>query len=264
MGTAETLQNDIKIANDAAQATGAQRTNLVAGESALQALQLAKGYTGPGTGTTARMWAFLQANDPTGAVPQGTMSDTAWRQVLAKNLLRFAQSSGMRGNTDLGLQTSIEGNANADQMLAAANEHVLVQDIGLARQRLAQTLDMPAPSVGGAVANHVKTFTSTTDPRGFAWQYYSPTEQNQILAEAAAADKASGKSPNDKTSADYKLHKAIGIATRLGMNNPIAVQPPAPSVAPPAAAPGPRAMTQPNALAPPASYAGATPNALAA
>lgn len=249
MGTEETLNNDIKARTEASAGQRDQRNILQAGESAIEALRLAKGYTGPGTNFTSRASAFLQAQAPDLFVPQGGMTDTAWRQVLAKNLLRFAQNSGLRGNTDLGLTEQLKGSANVDDMLPAANEEVLTKDIGRQRQRVAQTALMPSASVNGDVVNHIKNYSGDTDPRGFAWDLMSQSERDAIEAEV----KKSGPD------AVRRLTKAIhdGIAT--GVTKPPGAPPPAATTTP-----ATTGMVQPNALTPPTNFAAATPNALAA
>ena len=209
------IDADIAARNQASAGAADQRRTLQAGESALEALRLAKGYTGPGTDFTSRASAFLQAQAPDLFVPQGGMTDTAWRQVLAKNLLRFAQNSGIRGNTDLGLSEQLKGSANVDAMLPAANEHVLIQDIGLARQRMAQTMLMPPPSTEADVVNHMKSYTGNTDYRGFSWDLMSQAARDAIEAEA----KKSGPA------AVARLTKAIHDGIALGITKP----PPAPA-----------------------------------
>jgi hypothetical protein len=219
MGSSESLQADIAARNQASTGAADQRKTLQAGESALEALHLAKGYTGPGTAFTSSAAAFLQANAPDLFVPQGAMTDAGWRQVLAKNLLRFAQNSGIRGNTDLGLTEQLKGSANVDEMLPAANEHVLVQDIGLARQRMAQTMLMPPPSLQGDVINHMRNYTGNTDYRGFSWDLMRQPERDAIETEA----KKSGPA------AVARLTKAIHDGIALGVTKPPqaqAAQPP--------------------------------------
>jgi len=253
-GFGEKLNNDIKAHTDASLAASDQRKNLQAGENAFEALKLAGNYTGAGTGTAAALYSWLQARAPQWAIPQGTMTDTAWRQVLAKNLLRFAQESGMRMNTDLGLNEALKGTANADTILPNANREILINDIGMARQRLAQTQLMPSPSGDGAVVNHFRTYTSDTDPRAFAWDLYSAAERKAIEAEVAK-DK-SGK-------AEKRLNKGLEDAARVGLIKlPGQSQAAPPPSSGPAATPGPVATTPANALL--AASSGGPPNALAA
>ena len=250
----EQLKNDIKTRTDASLAAGDQRKNLQAGENAFEALKLAGNYTGAGTGTAAALYSWLEARAPQFVVPQGTMTETAWRQVLAKNLLRFAQESGLRMNTDLGMSEALKGTANADTILPNANREILINDIGMARQRLAQTQLMPPPSGDGAVVKHFQTYTSDTDPRAFAWDLYSGDERKAIEAEVAK-DK-SGK-------AEKRLDKGLEDAAKVGLIKlPGQSQAAPPPSSGPAATSGPVAAAAPNALL--AASSGGPPNALAA
>jgi hypothetical protein len=177
-----------------------QQRNLVSGEAAMEALKLAR--SGPGTDTVNRIKSFLLAQGiDLGAIDP---SKPEAYQLARKNLLRFAQSSGAKVGTDLGLATQLESNANVDTMLNSANEHVLKQDMGVARQRVAQTLE--APQGGAGMGAHTQTFTNNTDPRGFAWDLYTPDERNKIVAEASKT----------KGGLD-KLDKAIEIAAKHGL-----------------------------------------------
>ena len=251
-GYTETLNNDIKARTDASMAAPDQRKNLQAGENAFEALRMAGNYTGAGTGTAAALYSWLQARAPQWAIPQGEMTDTAWRQVLAKNLLRFAQESGLRMNTDLGMSEALKGTANADTILPNANREILINDIGNARQRLAQTLLMPSPSGDGAVVSHFQNYTSDTDPRAFAWDLRSADER-QAIEDEVAKDK-SGK-------AEKRLNKGLEDAYRLGLIK----LPQQRSEAAPASTGGPPAAPNPVVSAPTNALAMATPaNALAA
>lgn len=208
MGTKETLENDIKARTDASLGAGDQARNLQAGEKAFEALNMAGNYTGAGTGTSSSLYAWLQARAPEWAVPQGQMTDTAWRQVLAKNLLRFAQAQGMRMNTDLGMTEALAGSANADAILPNANREILIDDIGRARQRVAQTQLMPPPSTDGAVVKHFQTYTNDTDFRAFSWDLRSPAERKAIEEEVA-------KDPTGK--AQQRLDQGLEDANKVGL-----------------------------------------------
>ncbi len=201
-----------------------QRKSVNAGETALEALRLAK--TGPGQGWIQKYNALAQSY----GLPPATGSDPAAYQIAQKNLIRFAQSQSKASGTDLGLETQLAANANVDHMLQSASEHVVVQDLGLARQRIAQTME--APDKGNNYGEHVKTFTGQTDPRGFAWDLYTPEQRATILAEAR---KTKG--------GEEKLNRAIELADKYGL-----IKVPNARQAKPAAAPPP---PQPNLLAPP-------------
>jgi hypothetical protein len=187
------------------------------------------------------MYAFLQAQAPSLLTDRGNMSDTAWRQVLQKQLLRFAQDSGKRAGTDLGLETQLHSNANVDAMLPAANKHVLQQDLGILRRDVAQTLTMPEPSGTGDVVKHLKNFSNDTDPRGFFWGDYDKGERDAILKEVGSGTKAR-----------EKLDKAIELGHQHGLFQVPAAAPKAATAPPPAAAPPPAvvapAMPPPNPL----------------
>jgi len=185
-GTEAGATDDVTMYKKAQADMPDQQRNLVAGQAALDALKLAR--TGPGTSFVNQAKAFAQAQGIDifgGSDP----NSTAAYQVARKNLLRFAQSNGSRVGTDLGLSTQLESNPNVDQMVNAANDEVLKKDMGLARQRVAQTLEATTGSVGkqGGVGmgNHVSQFTANTDPRAFAWDLYSQDEQNKIIAEVS-------------------------------------------------------------------------------
>jgi len=125
-------------------------------------------------------------------------------QIARKNLLRFAQDNSGRVGTDLGLATQLESNANVETMLNSANEHILKQDIGLGRQRIAQTLEAPTGGVG--MGKHLQNFTNNTDYRAFAWDLYTDAERAAITAEAAKS----------KATLD-KLDNSLEIAAKHGL-----------------------------------------------
>jgi hypothetical protein len=251
-GQPELLQNDIKLKQDASTAIAGQNTRLTAGQNAMEALQMAGNYTGAGTGTAASLYAWLQARGGTGsgslgtggyAVPQGNMSETAWREVLAKNLLRFAQDQGRASGTDLGLETNLASQANADRILPSANRHILIQDIGTLRQQMAQTRAMPDPGAG-TVRDHIASYPTNTDRRGFAWDYYSQPERDAIEAEVHKKGPAAEKA----------LDRAIEDAVKYHFipdprQAPKAAAPASPPPARPAPPRVPVTMNQPNALA---------------
>jgi hypothetical protein len=252
-GQPELLQNDIKLKQDASTAIAGQNTRLIAGQNAMEALKMAGNYTGAGTGTAASLYAWLQARGGTGsgslgvggyAVPQGNMSETAWREVLAKNLLRFAQDQGRASGTDLGLETNLASQPNADRILPAANRHILIQDIGTLRQQMAQTRAMPDPGAG-TVRDHIASYPTNTDRRGFAWDYYSQPERDAIEAEVKKQGPAAVKA----------LHRSIEDAVKYNLipdprqsTQGAATPPPPASVASPPPS-VPVTMAQPNALA---------------
>jgi hypothetical protein len=163
------------------------KRNEAAGLAALKALELA--HTGPGTGNVNAVKAFMIAQGIPGSGMLDTGSAEAY-QLARKNLLRFAQSNGTKVGTDLGLATQIESNPNVDSMLNNVNDHILKQDLGLARQRMAQQLTAPDKGTGKTdfgvgQGEHVKNFTSQTDPVAFAWDLLDENERGAHLAQIA-------------------------------------------------------------------------------
>ena len=234
-GQNEKLQADITASTAANAGMKAQQDRLIFGQHALEALKLAQD-TGPGTGAMAKAFAFLQAQ---GVVTpeQGKMSATDYRQLLVKNLLRFAQDAGKSSGTDLGLETKLHENANADEMLPLANRTVLLQDMGILKRDIAQTQEMPQPSATGDVMKHVGSFSGKIAPEAFMWNEYSKPERDAIEADYA------------KKQQTQKLHDSLELAVRRGFipdpRKAVAAPPP---VVPPAAKASP---PQPNPLVPP-------------
>jgi hypothetical protein len=238
-GQQQGIEADVTGYKNAQQAMPDQQRNLVAGESALQALQLAQ--SGPGTANVNRMKSFLLAQGiDLGAIdPNSTVA----YEIARKNLLRFAQSSATRSGTDLGLATQLQSNANVDTMLPQANEHILKQDIGLARQRIAQTLTAPAGGTGqsefgNGYGQHVQNFTAQTDPVAFDWDLLTPAERQAHLDEISKT-----QGGMDKWRRSMRIARDTGV-----LQLPAAPQQTGPAPTPPAAAaPAPQA----NALLPP-------------
>jgi hypothetical protein len=167
------------------------KRNEAAGVAALQALEYA--HTGPGTGNVAAVRNFMITQGIPGYQFLDSTQDEQ-RQIAKKNLLRFAQSSGAKAGTDLGLTTQLESNANVDTMLQTVNTHILKGDLGLARQRIAQQLTAPDKGTGktefgDGQGEHVKNFTSQTDPVAFAWD---KLDENERAAHLAAIAKVQG------------------------------------------------------------------------
>jgi hypothetical protein len=212
-----------------------QQRSLQAGTAALQAIQLAR--TGPGTGTSNAMKAFMVAQGIGGA--DAIDGSTEQYQIARKNLLRFAQSNGGKVGTDLGLSTQLESNPNVDTLLNSVNDHILKQDIGLARQRIAQT--MTAPGQGGTgktefgqgMGEHVQNFTAKTDPVAFAWDLLTPAERQEHLDQIAKQE-----------GGHAKWERSMKIARDTGAWSRPATPPPAPRAATP---PPPNPLTPPSA-----------------
>lgn len=217
VATTSTQQQDQDAyKGDVAQMQDMVRRN-VAGNAALDALELAR--TGPGTSTVAQKLAFLQAQGiplPFGPDPND-YSSAANYEVLQKNLLRFAQNSSQTSGTDLGLQTQIASNADADHMVNAANRHVVLQDLGLLRQRMAMVRQQDASGVG--YRDQQKNFPLDTDATAFAWDKMNPAERQAYLT------KIDPKGTKD-TPAFQKWSKSMAIARDTGVwqQNPASAQ----------------------------------------
>jgi hypothetical protein len=186
-GQPERVQEDVKQWQTANADMDNKRRNEAAGVAALQALEYA--HTGPGTGNVAAVRNFMITQGIPGYQLLDSTQDEQ-RQIAKKNLLRFAQSSGARAGTDLGLTTQLESNANVDTMLQTVNTHILKGDLGLARQRIAQQLTAPDGGTGKTEfgigqGEHIKNFTSQTDPVAFAWDKLDEHERAAHLAEIA-------------------------------------------------------------------------------
>lgn len=208
-GQPERLAAGNKLYTEANAALPDQQKRLIAGESALEAMKLAA--TGPSTGWVANVKAWLEARGEDTSGTQG-LSEAAARQVLQKQLLRFADNSAKGAGTDLRLETQIHSNANPD-MLASANRHVLLQDIGILRRDMALNKQMPQ---GEAALEHVKNFPTDTDPRGFAFDVMTPQERRAVINDVDAKDKAADPSGKTHPNRD-KLNKSIQIGNEHGL-----------------------------------------------
>jgi hypothetical protein len=219
---------------------------------AYEALKLTT--SGKSTESTHAMYSFLQAQ---GALPPGMTDSVTNYDLFKKYTERVIADLGNAAGTDQGRQLAAASNAGTS-FSTAANMEIMRNDIAKNRQQLATTMVEDQNGTGIGYGGRKAAVASNTDPRGFAWNLYTPTEQQKILDEVRKD--STGK-------ADIKLHRAIGMASALGLDKTPGQTPAGPPVAvpaPPAAIPGPRAMLQPNALMPPTNFASATPNALAA
>jgi len=190
-GQQERLKQDQELYNTDVAKMGDWNRRATAGESALEALELVRG-TGPMQDKFQRMYAFAQANGITPGVKPGDYTRTDAYQVLAKNLLRFAQDASSRSGTNLGLETQLHSNANVEDMLPGANRHVVLQDMGILRQQMAMQKGHPDKS-GAGYGERTSKFPTDTDPIAFAWDLMTPGERQTYLTRLG-----------DKSSAAYK------------------------------------------------------------
>jgi len=211
-GIGPQTQKDIDAYNVATTAVPDQKRNITAGETALQALDLAS--SGPGTANVNAVKSFMIAQGIPGWQELDTGSAEAY-QIARKNMLRFAQAQGGKIGTDLGLATQLESNVNIETLLKGANRHILVQDLGLARQRLAQTLTAPAGGTGqtefgNGMAEHVKNFTPQTDYHAFSWDLMTPEERGAYLQSIE-----NNKDAHDRFDRSMRIAKQSGVWSSL-------------------------------------------------
>jgi hypothetical protein len=221
-GPGPQLDEDVKHYNAATTAVPDVKRNITAGESALEALDIAN--SGPGTSTTNRILSFAAAQGI--PLPAGWQSNTEAYQEARKQMLRFAQSTGKTAGTDLGLETQLHSNANIEELLKGTNRNILLQGVGIKRQELAQTLTAPPGGVGktdfgNGMADHVRNFAPKTDWHAFSWDLMNPDEREAYY-----------KSIKDNPTQLSKWQKSMEVARDSGVWS----KPPAPA---PAAAPAP-------------------------
>lgn len=251
LGRAEAIQQDVKqFKDDQANLPNWQTTDQNLGH-AIEALKLTT--SGRSTESTHNLYSFLMAQ---GALPPGMEDNVKNYDLFKKYTERIIADLGNAAGTDQGRQLAAMSNAGTS-FSTAANMEIMRNDIAKNRQKMAAyMLEDPNGSGDGYTARRAAV-SSNTDPRGFVWSLYTPTEQAKILQEVS----------KDKT-ADAKLHRAIGIADALHISTTPGQTPAGPAVRPtpptPSPAPGPRADIGPNPLAPTTNYAAVTPNALAA
>ena len=247
----EVQKRDVTLREDATKTIDPIKQNIYANEDALEALKFAR--TGPGTKTAAQIYAFLQAQDLSLAVPKGGMTETEWRQVLVKNLTKLAENRA-RLATNQGQQTALHSNPNADEMTNTANEHVLIRMLGIQRQEAAMKILMPEPSAKGSVEKHLRTYQSETDPRAFAWDAYDDDTREAIRQDALNRGGKNGKAYKRLMKGLEDAHKA-GLIDVPGPEEKPAATPPAATPAPGKGAlllPPPSVAQAPNALNGPA------------
>ena len=204
IGTAEGIKQDQELYGGDVKTMPDMQRRSVAGKAALDALNLVS-TTGPMSDKFTRMYAFLQSQGIDPGVNPNDYGSSAAYQVLAKNMLRFAQDTASRStNTDLGLSTQLHSNANVEDMLPAANRHVLIQDMGLLRQKMAMVKGQEEG--GSGYRERTKNFPTDTDATAFAWDMMSPTERQTYL-----------DSIKDNAKAKAKWEKSMRIARDSGV-----------------------------------------------
>jgi hypothetical protein len=218
---------DVKMFKTAQAAVPASQTAVQSLEKAQHALELAN--TGRSTGSVHAIKAFLNAQGF--KVPDLTDDDSVANYDIAhKYLLDYARQQGAAAHSDLQLQTAEGSNASTDINQAAALQ-VVKTNIGRERQKIAQVMTMQNPS-GIGYGAHVTQFANQTDPRGFAWDAYTPQERANIVAQAK------------KDGTINRLYRSLETAARLHLIEVPQAQQQQASAAPTPAPSGPSVPVQ--------------------
>lgn len=154
-----------------------------------------------------------------GLLPPGAVNRLEKYEEYKKYATMQILQQGLLQGTDLGRQLATASNPS-EALSTAANRELLRNNIGVALQGMAAALAEKDPANAGTAAGYIgrrSDLANNTDPRGFAWPLYSAAEQQKMLADAAAADKRNGN-----TNASDRLHRAIGMASRLKLDIPFA------------------------------------------
>ena len=201
---------------------------------AYDALTQLKSATGKGAQGINDLRSYAQT---LGILPPGAVSEQQLFEVVNKYTERAMLDAAGGGSTDLGKR--LQETANPGTSLSTpANLELLRNDMGKTLQTLAAQKSHDPALAGAGYLAHRGDIASTTDPRGFVWNMYSPEEQAKILADVA----------KDKTGAAAdNLHRAIGMSRRLQLQVPVSPPPSGPQKqsfnATPAPAPNPLSMT---------------------
>jgi hypothetical protein len=236
MGTEETVKSDVtQFKNDQTNLPKWQTTDQNLGH-AYEALKLTT--TGRSTESTHALYSFLNAQ---GALPPGMEDNVKNYDLFKKYTERVIADLGNAAGTDQGRQLAAMSNAGTG-FSTAANMEIMRNDIAKNRQQMAAIMTEDQNGSGYGYGGRRASVANTTDPRGFAWNLYTPAEQQKILTEVKG-----------NKAAEAKLYKAMGMADMLNLHVTPGQTPPRVPAAPVVTPPGPRAMLMPqpgqNALA---------------
>lgn len=222
--TDQKLYNEDKAAVPTLQ-TGTQSLN-----KALIALNMVD--TGAGTEGFARMRSYaVSLGNVVGLDTGGVNVQDMNRAQLEKYLTDYARLSATAGRSDAALEASFTSNASG-HINNAASQDVVRTNIGRDRQRIAAVM-LHEDETGGGYTKGKADYALKTDPRGFAWDTYTPQQQ-------AAIKKEVEKNPE----AQQKLIKAIGDAAKLKLLNGTAFTLPNQNAAPAESHPPPYSPPQ--------------------
>lgn len=172
----------------------------------VQSLQKAQGAlmavgTGKGSGSLNTMLSYINTLDPSGTVAARIQN----YDEAKKYLTDYARQQGAAAHSDLQLQAAEGSNASTDISNAAALD-VVKTNIGRERQAIAQVQEQPN-GTGIGYGKNAANFATSTDPRAFAWDQYTPDERTKILSGLKGA-------------ALQKFKDSIVIAARNGLISP--------------------------------------------
>jgi hypothetical protein len=153
------------------------QTGLTNLNTAKEALALTQ--SGRSTEAVHNFYSFLKSQ---GIAPAFKDGDVTQYDIARKAMLAFASTTAGGSGTNLGLESQLHSNASMDIDQSAA-DHVLNQNIGLQRMKLAQVME--APKGGSGYGQHVTNFGNDNDPRAFAWDKYTPAQRQEIIIEAS-------------------------------------------------------------------------------
>lgn len=195
---------------------------------AYEALAMLKSSTGKGAAGLQTLRSYAQT---LGIASPAMMNEQKLIEEINKYTEREMINAAGGSTTDMGRRMQEQANPGTT-LSNAANFDLLRNDIAKKMQGIAANQAHTSKDGVGYV-EHRSKIASTTDPRGFVWNLYSPEEQARILKEVE----------KDPTAADH-LHRAIGMVDKLQLRIPGS------SPKPPPAAPGKQSF-----LAPPAPMA---------
>lgn len=159
--------------------------------------------SGTNQDTLNRMYSFLSGMN---MLPPGYTNDMKNFEVFRKATERVVANAGNAAGTDAGRALAAASNPGVEYS-KPANLEIIRNDIGKNRQQMAAIMLEDQNGTGAGYTGRRAQLASNTDFRGFAWNLYSPAEQQKILAEV-------GKDP----AAEAKLYRAIGMAAKLNIN----------------------------------------------
>lgn len=155
--------------------------------------------TGKGTDTLAGLKSVLSS------LGIGFDDSTLNHDLAKKYLLNYAKTQGAAAHSDEQLNAALGSNASTDISNKAALD-VVKTNIGRENQAIASVMEQDDKSGAGHIARAAK-FATDTDPHAFAWNRYTPEEQQKYVAGLDAAGKA-------------KFAKSLTIAGKHGLIQP--------------------------------------------